>query len=92
MTVFEQVAEDLKVISDLTRLRIIQLLINHKRLCVNAITCRLDVTQSAVSQHLRILRQGGFVIREKIAQHAHYSLNKKKIEELINGLSDLLKV
>ncbi len=91
MVELEHIADDLKIISDLTRLKIILLLINHKRLCVNAITCRLDVTQSAVSQHLRILRQGGFVDREKIAQQVHYSLNKVKLRELRTSLSDLMK-
>ena len=51
----------LKVLSGGTRVRIVQLL-KGRALCVNALASRLDVTQGAVSQHLRIMRDAGLVI------------------------------
>ncbi|MBN1844923.1 MAG: winged helix-turn-helix transcriptional regulator, partial [Sedimentisphaerales bacterium] len=61
----------LKVLSVGTRLRIIQLL-NGRALCVNALAQRLGVSQSAVSQHLRVLRDAGLVIDEKRGYFVHY--------------------
>ncbi len=91
MAEIERITEDLKILSEPTRLKILQLLLSHNHLCVNAITHKLDVSQSTVSQHLRVLRQADFVYREKRAQHIHYSLNNKKIEELIGTFEKLWK-
>jgi DNA-binding transcriptional ArsR family regulator len=53
-----EISKYLKAIGDPTRLKIIELLNTcEKPLCVNAISKRLNITQSAVSQHLHILRQ-----------------------------------
>jgi ArsR family transcriptional regulator len=75
MDEIEELAEIFKALSDPTRLRVIKLLTENEFLCVNALTQRLNVTQSAVSQHLRILRQVGLVIGDRKGYHIHYSLN-----------------
>jgi DNA-binding transcriptional ArsR family regulator len=75
MDKIEELAEIFKALSDPTRLRLIKLLTENEFLCVNALTQRLNVTQSAVSQHLRILRQVGLVIGDRRGYHIHYSLN-----------------
>ncbi|MBE0535501.1 MAG: winged helix-turn-helix transcriptional regulator [Phycisphaerae bacterium] len=72
----EQLAKVLKVLSVGTRVRIVQLL-KGRALCVNALACRLDVTQGAVSQHLRVLRDAGVVIDEKRGYFVHYRLNEE---------------
>lgn len=60
------------------RLRIIQLL-RSRELCVGALSARLGVTQGAVSQHLRILRDAGLVVPEKRGYYVHYRLNRKTL-------------
>lgn len=57
MNELNKIADTYKVFSDPTRLKIVKLLLDNKFLCVNAITKRMDISQSAVSQHLRVLRQ-----------------------------------
>ena len=61
------------------RVKILKLLKKHS-LCVNAITCRLGITQSAVSQHLRLLKSAGLVRAEKRGYWMHYSINAKELE------------
>lgn len=61
------------------RVRIVQFL-KEQSLCVNAITCRLGITQSAVSQHLRILKSVGLVKAGKRGYWVHYSINPKALE------------
>ena len=76
----DHVAKLLKVLSVPTRVRIIQLLKGHA-LCVNALACRLEVTQGAVSQHLRVLRDAGLVIDEKRGYYVHYRLHEKALAQ-----------
>jgi DNA-binding transcriptional ArsR family regulator len=68
----------LKVLSVETRVRMVQLL-KGRALCVNALASRLDVTQGAVSQHLRIMRDAGLVIDEKRGYFVHYRLNEETL-------------
>ena len=91
MTDPEDLARILKVLSVGTRVRIIQLL-KDRALCVNALAARLDVTQGAVSQHLRILRDAGLVTAEKRGYFVHYRLNGRALARCQALLADLLEV
>jgi DNA-binding transcriptional ArsR family regulator len=78
----EELAELFKAISDVTRLRLIKLLgENRKPLCVNALSNKLGVSQSAVSQHLRILRQAGLVSGQRCGYYVHYSLDGDRLAQ-----------
>jgi len=77
-----------RVLSVDKRVHIVQLL-KGRALCVNALAARLGVTQGAVSQHLRIMRDAGLVIDEKRGYYVHYRLNERtlaKWREAIGGL------
>ena len=84
-----KLARWLKVLSVGTRVRIVQLL-KGRALCVNALAHRLDVTQGAVSQHLRVLRQAGLVIDEKRGYYVHYRLNEKTLAEWKEAFEKIL--
>lgn len=71
----ERIARLLKVLSVGTRVRIMQLL-KGRALCVNGLVAQLGVTQGAVSQHLRCMREAGLVIDERCGFHVHYRLNE----------------
>ena len=87
----DKLARWLKVLSVGTRLKIIQLL-NGRALCVNALAHRLDITQSAVSQHLRILREAGLVIDEKRGYYVHYRLNEETFSKWKEAINHVLEV
>ncbi|MFQ6110476.1 MAG: ArsR/SmtB family transcription factor [Nitrospinota bacterium] len=72
-------AELFKVLSVDTRIEIIERL-KRGKLCVNALAASLGVTQSAVSQHLRILKSAGLVEAERDGYWIHYSLNRRALE------------
>ena len=98
----ERIAQVFKALSDPTRLRLIKLLSEHPPgecpsechgqgfLCVNALAHRLGVTQSAVSQHLRVLRQAGLVRGERHGPFVHYSLDPDGLEQYRNTLAETL--
>lgn len=73
-------ASDLfKVLSVDTRIKIIELLKQRGPLCVNEIAEMFDMTTSAVSQHLKILKQTGFVKSERKGYWIHYSINEEAL-------------
>ena len=73
-------AESFKVFSVDTRIKIIELL-KSGPLAVNSLVEALGISQSAVSQHLRILKQAGMVADERKGYHIYYSLNEDKLDD-----------
>ena len=87
----EELTEVFKALSDPTRLRLVRLLAEHQgSLCVNALAHRLEVSQSAVSQHLRVLRQARLVEGERQGYHVHYALNPERLERFRTSVLETL--
>ena len=82
----------LKSLSDPTRLRIVEYLAETGQpRCVGAISKHVGVTQSATSQHLRILRQVNLVTSDRRGYHIHYKLNKDEVNAFWDQLRSALK-
>jgi DNA-binding transcriptional ArsR family regulator len=102
MDQIEKLAQIFKALSDPTRLRLITLLgkrplhdcanacNGHSFLCVNALARHLGVSQSAVSQHLRVLRQAGIVRGTRQGAFVHYSLAPEGLQEYKSILQETL--
>ncbi len=91
----EEQAAVFAVLSDPTRLGLVKLLCRQRGsrvLCVNALANLLGVTQSAVSQHLRILKSIGLVKGERRGYHIHYSINSDVLERCRNLTSAALMI
>jgi len=87
-------AEMFGALADPTRLKLVKLLCRQSGnvLCVNALAGHLGVTQSAVSQHLRVLRVVGLVKAERRGYHIHYFMNLEALDRYRNVLSDVLRI
>jgi DNA-binding transcriptional ArsR family regulator len=78
-----------KALGDETRLRLVVLLAQQKpgrALCVGRLARELQVTPSAVSQHLRVLKDLGLLRGERRGYHLHYFLDSDRLaayQELI---------
>lgn len=71
-----------KAISHPARIRILKILLNLDNLngCLNSdLVSQLGLAQSTVSEHLRILKQAGFISAEPIPPKMCYRINKKTI-------------
>ena len=68
-----RVAELFKIFGDPTRVRILHALF-HQELCVQNIADGLDMTQSAISHQLRILKQSALVKSRRDGKTIFYSL------------------
>ena len=73
-------AELFKILSVDKRIEIVELL-KKKPMSVNALAEKLGVTQSAISQHLRVLKAAGLVTDTRQGYWIYYSLNKDALEE-----------
>ena len=72
-----------KALADPTRLNLVKLLCHQhdpEALCVNALAGLLGITQPAVSQHLRILKNVGLVRGKRQGYHVHYAVDFNALE------------
>ena len=76
----KEAADLFKLLSVDKRIEIIELL-KKEPLSVNAIAEALGISQSAVSQHLRVLKGSGLVKNERQGYWIYYSLNKDTLEK-----------
>jgi DNA-binding transcriptional ArsR family regulator len=75
-------AQFYKALADDTRLKLVCLLAQQApgyALCVGSLACRLGVTPSAISQHLRILKSLGLVHAERLGAQVHYYLDEERL-------------
>ena len=80
--VLYDLAELFKVFGDSTRIRILYVLFETE-MCVYDLSKILNVTQSAISHQLRVLRQARLVTYRKDGKTAYYSLNDDHVECLV---------
>jgi len=71
----------IKAIADENRLKIIKLLL-RKNYCVRALAEKLDISESAVSQQLKILRKAGLVVGEKKGYFVHYMVKTDNLQRI----------
>ncbi|MFW6415625.1 MAG: ArsR/SmtB family transcription factor [Thermodesulfobacteriota bacterium] len=81
--VLRKVSELFKVLSDSTRIRILQALANAE-LCVCDLTEVLQMNSSAVSHQLRILRAAGLVGFRREGKNVFYSLQDSHVQDMIS--------
>ena len=79
----------LKALSDANRLAILKLLLG-KRYCVRALAKKLAITEAAVSQHMRVLKNTGFLIGKKRGYFMHYEVDRTKLRDLAREIESLL--
>ena len=84
------VSEVLNLAGNKVRLQILFLLQREERLCVCDLSDILQMKVSAISQHLRKLKDRDLVYSTKEAQTIFYALNKDKLATL-SPILDLLK-
>jgi DNA-binding transcriptional ArsR family regulator len=83
MKTFDSAARMLKAVAHPARVKIIDCLSQEKRLSVNELKERLDITQSMTSQHLAQLRNTGVLGSRKEANVCYYYILNKNVLKLL---------
>lgn len=81
----------LKALGDPKRYKLLQLLSEHGY-CVSALARRSGLSESTVSQHLKILREADLVYGVKYGYYTHYRINKETLDAIIAQLQQLQSV
>jgi len=79
-----------KALADITRLKIMQMICQNE-MCVLDMFKELNMSQPAVSHHLKVLKQAGLIDGRKTGKWVYYSINESK-REILNFLCNNLTV
>ena len=82
-----QVAEIFKQISDGTRLRILWLLC-HCEECVSNIAAAMEMSDPAVSHHLKLLRGSGLIVSRREGKEVYYKLADTEQAQLLHHVCE----
>ncbi len=80
----ELLSSALSLAGNEVRLKILYLLFQQERLCVCDLSDILFMSPPAISQHLRKLKDGGLIQKQRVAQTIYYSLNPE-YKDLFEG-------
>ena len=82
-----EIVQFCKMLSDPTRLRIMQYLAENNELHVTALCDLLHQSQPAVSHHLALLRSSGLIAPRRDGKHNFYSARKEHIGGVLATLA-----
>lgn len=85
----EKVLKIFKALSDETRIKIISL-ISEKGMCAKGIAKHLNITEAAVSQHIKILKEANLILGYKIGYHIVYDLNEESLKTSIKFIDSII--
>jgi ArsR family transcriptional regulator len=83
--------EFFKAVSDITRLRIVNLLLHYSTINVNDLTQILNLPQSNISRHLAILRKSGWLLFNRRDKWVYYKINPDLNRQLLMVFKEMFK-
>ena len=78
----------LKALGEPTRFKIYNCLMERKH-CVRSLSKKLGITESAVSQHIKVMREAGLVYGEKYGYHIHYLPSQEAIDSIVKCFTEM---
>jgi len=90
-TIYEERAKIFKALSDERRLRILELLQNGEK-CTCTLTDEVNMPQSSLSYHIKILCEEGIVTGREDGKWTHYQISKQGSEKVLALLKDTIAI
>lgn len=84
----DQIVQMLKALGDETRLKIL-IILSRRKICAKGISKHLGISEAAVSQHLKILKEAGIVIGEKLGYFVKYDIKESSLLEIIKFIEQI---
>jgi len=78
----------LKAMADETRFKILKLLL-QRNYCVRALSKKLGLSESAISQHTKVLKEAGLLIGVKKGYYMHYDVDRSTLHKLSSRIEEL---
>lgn len=86
-----RIAELFKGFADPTRVQILCLLLTREEMCVTDLTQQTEVSQSAVSHQLRLLKEMHLIKARRDGKNMHYSLADDHVRTILQmGLEHVM--
>ena len=85
----ERIIEVFKALSDINRLQILEM-ISCGEMCACDIIDGLNLSQSTISHHMKILQSAGLVRSEKRGKWMFYSISEEKADEICKTIKHLM--
>ncbi len=84
----EQIVQIFKALGDETRLKIL-IILSRRRICAKGIARHLDISEAAVSQHIKVLKEAGIIVGEKVGYYVHYDLQEPMLLEIVKFIEQM---
>lgn len=78
-----------KAIGDDTRLNIL-LLLSTRNICAKGIAKHISISESAVSQHIKILKDAGLISGYKDGYYVMYNINKESFNKVLLFIKSII--
>lgn len=78
----------LKALGEPMRYRIFRQLLERKH-CIRSLSKKLGITESAVSQHMKVLREAGLVYGERCGYHIHFFPNQEALDFMAEAFAQM---
>ena len=79
----------LKALGDPKRYQLMEILA-EEGCCVRALAYRCGLSEPAVSQHLKVLREANLIQGIKFGYYTHYRINREAMQSVIDEISALM--
>lgn len=86
----EEIALIFKALADETRLKILVIL-SKRKICAKGISKHLGISEAAVSQHIKILKDTGIIIGEKVGYYVYYDLQESLFNQIVKFIEQMQK-
>ena len=81
----------LKALGDPRRYHLLEMM-SERSYCVSALARLSGLSESAVSQHLKLLREAGLIYGVKRGYYTHYCVNKDELRAMIDEFTALMQI
>lgn len=86
MQTAEHLTNVMKTLADPTRRAVFERIMSEREVTAGSLVARSRVSQPAVSQHLRALRDAGLVSERREGRNIHYRVRREGFEPLLNWM------
>lgn len=87
----KQIADTFKALSDEKRIDILQLLQNGEQ-CACVLLEKLNLTQSGLSYHMKILRNSQIIQSRQVGKWTYYKISQNHCHDLANLLLEITQL
>jgi ArsR family transcriptional regulator len=84
----DQIIQIFKALSDETRLRIL-IMVSRRSICAKGIAKHLGISEAAVSQHMKVLKDAGIIQSEKTGYFVKYTIQEQHLYAIVDFIKEL---